>query len=65
MAKALLGYLSTPDTRSLVRLTADNRRLHQRVADLEAYVARLESQNEALTAMREAALLLDEQMQPV
>jgi energy-coupling factor transporter ATP-binding protein EcfA2 len=64
MAKALLGYLSTPDTRSLVRLTADNRRLHQRVADLEAYVARLESQNEALTAMREAALLLDEQMQP-
>ena len=67
MAKALLGYMSSSDPRALARLTAENRRLRQRVADLEAHVLRLQAENDTLAAAaHEAPLLtLDESMQPV
>jgi hypothetical protein len=67
MAKALLGYMSNTDPRVVAQLTAENRRLKQRVADLEAHVLRLQAENESLTAAaHDAALLaLDESMQPV
>jgi cell division protein FtsB len=67
MAKALLGYMSTTDPRVVAQLTAENRRLRQRVADLEAHILRLQAQNDALAAaVQESALLtLDESMQPV
>lgn len=68
MAKALLGYLSSTDPRVASQLTAETRRLRQRVADLEAHVLRLQSENDALAAaLHDAPLLtLDESsMQPV
>ena len=71
MAKALLGYLSTTDPRVVAQLTAETRRLRQRVGDLEAQVLRLQSENDTLTAsVRESALLaldeqLDQRRQPV
>jgi len=66
MAKALLGYMSTTDPRVVAQLTAENRRLRQRVADLEAHILRLQAQNDALAAaVQESPLLtLDESMQP-
>lgn len=66
MAKALLGYMSTSDPRVLARLTAENRQLRQRVADLEAQLLRLQSENDTLAAAaHESPLLtLDESMQP-
>jgi cell division protein FtsB len=66
MAKALLGYRSTTDPRVVASLTAENRRLRERVADLEAHLLRLKSENDALAAAaQEASLLaLDERMQP-
>ncbi|MGA8208554.1 MAG: hypothetical protein WB441_02775 [Nocardioidaceae bacterium] len=66
MAKALLGYMSNNDPRVVTSLTAENRRLSQRVADLEAQVLRLSSENDALAAaVHEFSLLrLDESMQP-
>ena len=69
MAKALLGYMSS-DLRNPARLTvekiaADNRRLRARVADLEALVARLQDENDRLTAAQAAAILEPiEEMQP-
>jgi light-regulated signal transduction histidine kinase (bacteriophytochrome) len=67
MAKALLGYLSTTDPRVVAELTAETRRLRQRVSDLEAHVLRLQSENDALAeALHDSPLLtLDESMQPV
>lgn len=66
MAKALLGYMSSTDPRVLSRLTAENRRLGQRVADLEAQMLRLQAENDTLAAaVHESHLLtLDESMQP-
>ena len=65
MAKALLGYMGTPDPRVVAQLTVENRRLRQRVADLEAHVVRLEAEAETLAAAHDSALLaLHESMQP-
>jgi cell division protein FtsB len=69
MAKALLGYMSS-DLRNPARLTVeklagDNRRLRERVADLEALIARLQDENDRLTAAQAAAILEPiEEMQP-
>ena len=67
MVKALLGTMSSTDPRVVAQLTADTRRLRQRVADLEAHVMRLQSENDKLAAaLHDAPLLqLDESMQPV
>jgi hypothetical protein len=46
MAKALLGHLAGTDP----RVTRETWLLRQRVADLEAEVARLKSENDALVA---------------
>lgn len=67
MAKALLGYMSTStDPRVVAQLTAENRRLKQQLADLEAHVLRLQADNDSLAAaVHDAPLLtLDESMQP-
>lgn len=66
MAKALLGYMSSSDPRALAQLTAENRRLRQQVADLEAHILRLQAENDSLAAdVHDAPLLtLDESMQP-
>jgi cell division protein FtsB len=66
MAKALLGYMSNTDPRVVAHLTAENRRLKQRVADLEAHILRLQADNDALAAaVHDSPLLtLDESMQP-
>ena len=66
MAKALLGYTTTGDPRVVAQVTAENRRLRQRVADLEEHVLRLEDENDSLAAVvHEAPLLaLDDTMQP-
>jgi len=66
MAKALLGYMSSSDPRALAQITAENRRLRQRVADLEAHVLRLQAENDSLAAaVHDSPLLtLDESMQP-
>jgi hypothetical protein len=51
MAKALLGYMSSStDPRVVSQLTAETRRLRQRVADLEAHVLRLQAENDTLAA---------------
>lgn len=44
MAKALLGHVRGPDQ----RVAAELRRLRQRVGDLEAQLARLQEEREAL-----------------
>ncbi|WP_340539448.1 hypothetical protein [Nocardioides sp. GXZ039] len=62
MAKALIGYLPS-DLRD-PRLTADNARLRQRVAELETLVRQLSEENDRLVATR-AAELLDTQMHEV
>jgi hypothetical protein len=66
MAKALLGYMGNGDPRVTAQLTAESRRLRQRVADLEAHVMRLQAENDALAAaLHDSPLLtLDESMQP-
>ena len=66
MAKALLGYMSGSDPRVTAQLTAENRRLRQRVDDLEAHVMRLQAENDKLAAaVHDSPLLtLDESMQP-
>ena len=65
MAKALVGYMNSTDPRVVVRLTGENRRLRERVADLEAHVLRLQAQNDALVAsLREDELLTVDEMQP-
>ena len=50
MAKALLGYMSSTDPRIATQLAAENRRLRQHVADLEAHILRLQAENDALAA---------------
>jgi cell division protein FtsB len=66
MAKALLGYMSSSDPRALAQLTAENRKLRQQVADLEACILRLQAEEDALAADQDSSLLtLDESMQPV
>jgi cell division protein FtsB len=66
MAKALLGYMSNTDPRIVAHLTAENRRLKQRVADLEGHILRLQAENDSLAAaVHDSPLLtLDESMQP-
>ena len=66
MAKALLGYMSSSDPRALAQLTAENRRLRQRVSDLEAHIMRLQAENDSLAAAvhDSPVLTLDESMQP-
>ncbi len=67
MAKALLGYMSSStDPRVVAQLSAENRRLKQQVADLQAQVLRLEAETDSLAAaVNDSALLtLDESMQP-
>jgi cell division protein FtsB len=65
MAKALVGTMNSTDPRVVARLTGENRRLRERVADLEAHVLRLQAQNDALAAsLREVELLTVDQMQP-
>lgn len=51
MAKALLGYSIETDPRVVIRLTAENRVLRQRVSDLEAMTQRLQTENDALAAL--------------
>jgi hypothetical protein len=46
MAKALLGHVGGPDPRIL----SEMRRLQRRVQDLEAELARLQEENDVLTA---------------
>jgi hypothetical protein len=67
MAKALHGYMSNTDPRVVAQLTAENRRLRQRVADLEAHALRLQSENDSLAAVVHDSTMrtLDESMQPV
>jgi cell division protein FtsB len=66
MAKALLGYMSNSDPRAFAQITAENRRLRQRVEDLEAHILRLQAENDSLAAaVHDSPLLtLDESMQP-
>jgi hypothetical protein len=54
MAKALLGYVGGPDP----RLLAENRRLQQRVRDLETELVRAQERNEALNAAASDELLV-------
>ena len=46
MAKALFGHVGGPDP----RMVSEMRRLQQRVRDLEAELARLQEENDALAA---------------
>jgi hypothetical protein len=67
MAKALIGYLNS-DLRD-PRLAAENSRLRQRVAELEALVLRLTEENDKLVAARAEELLVEtaprvQEMQP-
>ncbi len=66
MAKALLGYMNTTDPRVVNGLITENRRLRQRVADLESQLMRLQAENDALVAAAEQETLLTvpDQMQP-
>src|SRR4051812_32247258 len=49
MAKALLGYMSSStDPRVVAQLTAETRRLKQKVSDLEAHILRLQAENDLL-----------------
>ena len=66
MAKAILGHMNTFDPRVVASLSAENRRLRQRVADLEEHVHRLQLENDALATAVDPATLLSgqEQMQP-
>lgn len=61
MAKALLGHLGGTDP----RLARDSLLLRRRVADLEALVARLQRDNDALAAsLRERDLMLGPELAP-
>jgi hypothetical protein len=67
MAKALVGYMNRTDPRVVAQLMGDNRRLRERVADLEAAVLRLQAENDALAAelSSDQLLTVPDQMQPV
>jgi hypothetical protein len=61
MAKALLGHMDGTDP----RLARDVVLLRRRVADLEALVARLQRDNDELSAaLREHELMLGRQLAP-
>ena len=61
MAKALLGHVGGPDP----RLVSEMRRLQQRVRDLEAELARLQDENDALAAeVGEELLVADREREP-
>jgi hypothetical protein len=62
MAKALIGHLADPHV--AVRLATDNRRLRQRVNELENLVLRLQAQHDQLEARLEGAGALDPEMLP-
>ena len=66
MAKALVGYMNGTDPRVVARLSSENRRLRERVTDLEAHVLRLQAENDALVAAVETdeLLTLPDQLQP-
>ena len=65
MAKALVGYMNTTDPRVVAHLVSENRRLRQRVADLEAQMLRLHAENDVLAAsISEELIGVPEQMQP-
>jgi hemerythrin-like domain-containing protein len=66
MAKALLGYMSNADPRVQAQLTAEHRRLRQKIADLESHVLRLQAENDRLeAALSDENLLVPEtSMQP-
>ncbi|MBO0805778.1 MAG: hypothetical protein J2P25_22230 [Nocardiopsaceae bacterium] len=58
MAKALFGHVGGPDP----RMVSEMRRLQQRVRDLEAELARLQAENDALSTgagHEEDVLVLD------
>ena len=57
MSKALFGHVGGPDP----RMISEMRRLQQRVRDLEAELARLQEENDALAAVAhdEDMLVLD------
>lgn len=61
MAKALLGHLGTGAHASSVLV--ENRRLRQRVSDLETLVQRLQEQNDRLE-LELAASALDDALLP-
>jgi|KBSMisStaDraftv2_1062788.scaffolds.fasta_scaffold2203297_1 DNA polymerase/3'-5' exonuclease PolX len=67
MAKALVGYMNRTDPRVVAQLMGDNRRLRERVADLEAAVLRIQAENDALAAelSSDQLLTVPDQMQPV
>jgi hypothetical protein len=54
MAKALYGHVGGPDP----RMVSEMRRLQQRVRDLEAELARLQEENDVLTAGVDHDLLI-------
>jgi hypothetical protein len=54
MAKALYGHVGGPDP----RMVSEMRRLQQRVRDLEAELARLQEENDVLTAEVDHDLLI-------
>lgn len=56
MAKALLGYMSS-DLHSAQRLATENRRLRERIVDLEALIVQLQDENDQLTTAHAEALL--------
>ena len=65
MAKALVGYMNTTDPRVVAHLVSENRRLRQRVADLEAQLLRVQAENDVLAAsVSEELLTVPDQMQP-
>ena len=57
MSKALFGHVGGPDP----RMVSEMRRLQQRVRDLEAELARLQDENDALASVAhdEDMLILD------
>lgn len=60
MAKALLGYSVTGDARA-AELALQNRRLRERVADLENLIVRLSRENDELS---EQMRVVDEVLEP-
>jgi hypothetical protein len=66
MAKALVGYMNRTDPRVVAQLMGENRRLRERVADLEAAMLRLQAENDALAAelSSDQLLTVPDQMQP-
>lgn len=60
MAKALLGYSVAGDARA-AELALQNRRLRERVADLEELIVRLSRENDEISAQLRA---VDEVLEP-